>query len=157
MEIGCTFSHRFVEGMGLDVMTSLETAIDMGMEWVRLACYWSEITETGNRGKQALSFEKMHAMLKICEERKVKMVMVLGSKAPRWPEFYVPEWAASLNNDGYEKSLLVSKRLWVAELQGEPWEKNFDAYRTESPKSMSFGLLQKNFEKVKKLNPEVVL
>jgi len=60
----------------------------MGLEPIRLCSYWSEIEPSENGS----NFEALEWLLNEAEKRAVKIVLTIGMKAPRWPEFHFPGW-----------------------------------------------------------------
>ena len=88
MKLGATFSHRHLQYLGLDVKQSAEQYVKLGFNWVRLGCYWDEIEK--EKGK--FDFSRIEELLQFFEKNKVKVLLTVGMKAPRWPEYYLPEW-----------------------------------------------------------------
>lgn len=83
---GITFSHSHLEFLGLDVFTSLDTAFTFGFSHIRLGAYWNWI----ERREGKYEFAQLHKLLNACELQAQPVVMTVGMKAPRWPEFYFP-------------------------------------------------------------------
>jgi hypothetical protein len=89
MLLGTTFSHRFARSLRLDPLKALEEIIALKMDILRLCCYWDEIEPT----KDAFNFSQIQLLLDICEKNNQQVLLTVGMKAPRWPEFYIPAWA----------------------------------------------------------------
>lgn len=87
MIIGTTFSHRQSTHLKLPE-TAFSEILDMGFGSIRLACYWDEIEQK----KGQYDFSIITNLLDLCEEREQKVIVTVGMKAPRWPEFYFPKW-----------------------------------------------------------------
>ena len=72
-------------------------------KFVRIAATWSETEET----KDSYDFEAVDWQMDMAEKYNTKIVLVVGQKAPRWPECHVPDWAQELENGDY-KAVLFS-------------------------------------------------
>lgn len=88
--IGASFSHRHLSELGITLADAWHEYKNLGLKWIRLGCYWDEIEKT--EGKYNLSIIKQ--LLETCAVLKINVVMTIGMKAPRWPEFYIPEYIA---------------------------------------------------------------
>lgn len=86
MQIGATYSHRQANWLGLDPLKSLQQLCHWPFKMIRLGVYWDEIEAT----PQVYDFAQLQKELEICEKAHKKVVLSLGVKAPRWPEFYFP-------------------------------------------------------------------
>ncbi len=85
---GTTFSHHQARSYGLEPLRALEDIIALGLSPIRLCCYWSEIQATPNH----FDFTAITSLLEVCQRTNTPVVLCLGMKAPRWPEFYFPPW-----------------------------------------------------------------
>ena len=93
MQLGTTFTPHIIREFNLEVMSAFKAVIDLGFDFLRLGTYWSEIEK--EQGKY--DFSNLKEMLDLCQERKQKVVLTLGMKAPRWPEFYFPSYLKNKN------------------------------------------------------------
>ena len=102
MLVGVSFSQRQVQHLGMSEKEVWKKVLEMKVDLIRLACYWNEIeTQPG-----VYNFKKVTKLLDDVEGNyKTKIVMCVGMKAPRWPEFYIPDW---LQTEHYEGELFVS-------------------------------------------------
>ncbi len=94
MIIGASFSHKHLQGLNLEPFKSLNEFSSLGLEWIRLGCYWSEIEKTPGK----YDFSKLKNLLSFCQKKKIKVALTVGMKAPRWPEYYLPEWLTKKTN-----------------------------------------------------------
>lgn len=94
MIIGTTFSHKHLQGLKINPLKALEKLSALGLKWVRLGCYWSEIEKTPGK----YNFSKLKGLLSFCQKKKIKVVLTVGMKAPRWPEYYLPSWLTEKTN-----------------------------------------------------------
>ncbi|MCD8507116.1 hypothetical protein LRY65_01740 [Candidatus Woesebacteria bacterium] len=85
--IGWTYSLNQAEWLALDPWESFTTLLSWHPDIIRLGVHWSE-TEVSS-GKY--DFSRIERLLKMCTDAKQKVLLTVGMKAPRWPEFYFPE------------------------------------------------------------------
>jgi hypothetical protein len=88
MVLGASFSHRHLEGLRLSPLPALKAFKQIGFKWIRLGCYWDEIEK--DKGKYSLS--KIGQLITTCQKLGLDIVLTVGMKAPRYPEFYLPTW-----------------------------------------------------------------
>lgn len=86
--IGASFSHPHLSNLKIPLSKALFAYKELGLPWIRLGCYWTEIEKTKGR----YDFKIMEELLQTCMKLKLKVVMTVGMKAPRWPEYYLPLW-----------------------------------------------------------------
>jgi len=105
---GVNFSHKHAQLLGLDWKETYSALIDeLGVRNIKLATYWDLIEkEKGN-----YDFEDLDWQIKKAEERGVKLLLVIGMKAPRWPECHLPDWAKNLDKEKQQEriSALIEK------------------------------------------------
>lgn len=58
---------------------------------MRVGAYWSDLEPT--QGK--FDFEELDELLTKCEANDIQVIVTVGMKGPRWPEFHIPSWAQS--------------------------------------------------------------
>jgi len=83
---GTTYSHRQAKWLGLDPLTSLEQLCTWPLQKIRLAAYWDEIEISPGK----YNFSLLKQQLEMCQRAGKQVVLSVGVKAPRWPEFYFP-------------------------------------------------------------------
>lgn len=86
--LGITFSHRQLQYLDLPVEESLQTALQLNFSHLRLGCYWDENEPQPGQ----YDFSSLHQILKTCQRHQRPVVLTIGVKAPRWPEFYWPKF-----------------------------------------------------------------
>lgn len=89
MLLGTTYSHRFAKFLQLDPIKSFHGIMALNFDIIRLCCYWDEI----QNGKNSFDYTAIKQLLDICEKHHQQVVMTIGMKAPRYPEFYIPKIA----------------------------------------------------------------
>lgn len=87
---GATFSHLHAEWLGLDVRSTFKQTLSLKFDYLRLCCYWKECEPQCG----SYDFSSLDELLTLCERKKQAVVLTVGMKAPRWPEFHLPEWTS---------------------------------------------------------------
>jgi hypothetical protein len=88
MQIGATFSIHHLNWLGIDPLGAIKEYKELNLKWIRLGCYWSEIEK--EKGKH--NFSCLDPIVKFCEKENINIVLTVGLKAPRWPEYYIPRF-----------------------------------------------------------------
>ncbi len=88
MEIGATFSPRHLRFLGIDPLEAIKVYASLHFRWIRLGCYWDEIETTEGQ----FAFDELDQIVEFCRLNHISIVLSVGIKAPRWPEFYIPAW-----------------------------------------------------------------
>jgi hypothetical protein len=88
MKIGASFSHTHLKSLNLDPIQAIKEFKSLGFTWIRLGCYWNEI----EKDEGIFNFEELDKLLTFCQKNKIKVVLTVGMKAPRYPEYYIPKW-----------------------------------------------------------------
>jgi len=86
---GISFNQNHATDLGLDwknVYT--EMLQDLQPSYIRIAAMWNEVEPD----KGVFNFKNVDFMMNKAAEYNTKVVLVVGQKAPRWPECHVPEW-----------------------------------------------------------------
>lgn len=101
---GVNFSHKHAQLLGLDWKETYSALIDeLGVRNIKLATYWDLIEkEKGN-----YDFKDLDWQIKKAGERGVKLLLVIGMKAPRWPECHLPDWAKGLDKEKQQEKILA--------------------------------------------------
>ncbi len=95
VEFGISFSQDHATSLGLDWK---EVYADMLKElkpkYIRIAVMWNDV----EKEKGVYTYDDVDWMMQQAEENNTKVVLVVGQKAPRWPECYVPDWVANYSD-----------------------------------------------------------
>ncbi|MGB2706176.1 MAG: beta-galactosidase [Candidatus Omnitrophota bacterium] len=86
--IGTTFSPRQSEYLDQDWKAVYLSILGMGFDIIRLSAYWDRI----EKKKDTYDFGSLDWQIKEAKKRKIPVVLTVGMKAPRWPEYHIPEW-----------------------------------------------------------------
>lgn len=77
--------------MDIDVRTTYWDVLDLGFDIIRLGAYWDEI----EKKEGEYDFSMLDWQIEQAKEKGVDLVVTVGMKAPRWPEFFIPDWVLS--------------------------------------------------------------
>lgn len=101
---GVTFSWVYAELLGQNPVKMYERIVDdLLVKDVRLPLYWSEIEQE----EGTFDWTIPDALLQLSEDHEVNLTLVVGSKVPRWPECYVPDWAEGFD-EMYQQQATLS-------------------------------------------------
>jgi hypothetical protein len=91
VQVGVTFSPREATYRNLPWQEAFNAALDASPALMRVGVYWNEVEAT--RG--TYDFSTVDWLLDQASLRHQRVLLTVGMKAPRWPEYYLPEWLAS--------------------------------------------------------------
>jgi len=117
VEFGVSFNQNYAQFLGLEWKDAyLAMLNDLRPKFIRIAAMWSEIErETGE-----FDFTDVDWMMDEAAKRDVKITLVVGQKAPRWPECHVPAWVNGLSADEYKMRLLNYVQQTVKRYKDHP-------------------------------------
>ncbi|PIY93464.1 MAG: hypothetical protein COY69_01500 [Candidatus Magasanikbacteria bacterium CG_4_10_14_0_8_um_filter_32_14] len=102
VDFGVSFSKEHAIYLGLDWKKVYESVLmDLKPKYIRLSAPWNNI----EKNKGSFDFRDMDYMINEAKKAGIKVTLVVGQKAPRWPECYVPNWAIKLSVKEYQDSL----------------------------------------------------
>ncbi|MBU1104595.1 MAG: endo-1,4-beta-xylanase [Patescibacteria group bacterium] len=110
IRFGITFSHTHLNYLKIPIDDALDFALEMGFSHLRLGSYWQAI----EKSKGLYNFSVLEDLLNRCEKTKQKVIMNVGVKSPRWPEFYWPGYLKEkdFNNlEAKKRTLLFIEKL----------------------------------------------
>lgn len=87
-KLGTTFSQLQCAYLGLDYKRTFNEVSSIGLDCIRLCAYWNEIEPQRDK----FYFRSLDWLIEECQKKSVDIVLALGMKAPRWPEFHFPRW-----------------------------------------------------------------
>lgn len=133
MKLGTTLSHRHLDMLSISDEEAFSEIKNSGIKYLRLGCYWDEIEKEKNN----FDFSRIKKLLDFCEEEKIQVLLTVGCKAPRLPEFYFPFWLKNPFNFEKNKFLLfnfvkksieelkIYKCIFSWQIENEPLDKFF--------------------------------
>lgn len=100
---GVTYSWVYAERLGQNPVKTYERIVDdLEVKDVRIPLYWSEIEHEEGEFDWSIP----DALLQLSEDHGVNLTVVIGSKVPRWPECYVPDWAEKFSEIYQQQAVL---------------------------------------------------
>ena len=124
-KIGTTFSKKQCEYLGLDWRETYGKVLEMGFDYMRLGAYWSEI----ERREGVYDFSQLDEQINKAGEKGIPVILTVGMKAPRWPEYYIPEWVTE--NGGVKPGGDVGKNAYLRRKVLEFIERAVDRYQDD--------------------------
>lgn len=104
---GTTFSTKELLRRGLDWREAFDEMLNLGLNAVRIGAYWSDIEpEQGH-----FNFSELDELLDKCSDANLQVVLTLGMKGPRWPEFHIPLWAQNFDEQSDSGDITGDKEL----------------------------------------------
>jgi hypothetical protein len=85
---GTTFSQLQCWYLGLDYQETFREICQLGFKRVRLCSYWHEIQPK----ERTFDYSALDWLLDECDRHNIEVVLTVGMKAPRYPEFHFPDW-----------------------------------------------------------------
>lgn len=110
-QLGTTFSQLQCRYLELDYQTAFRQIAALGFDWLRLCCYWNEIEPKPHQ----FDFTTLDWLLEECERCGVKVILAVGMKVPRWPEFHFPTWISERHETGSGNTPLDARSPTVAD------------------------------------------
>ncbi|MBV9357661.1 MAG: beta-galactosidase [Chloroflexi bacterium] len=86
--LGFTFTPRQAKQLGVDWRAAFTAALELRPELIRLGTPWSEVEPAPG----AFAFDALDWLFEAAETARVPVLLTVGMKSPRWPEFYLPGW-----------------------------------------------------------------
>jgi len=89
VKIGVTFSPVQCGYLDQSWKSTYSDILDLDLGIIRLGAYWNEIEP-----KEGIyDFTRLDFQIEEAKKRGLPIVLTVGMKAPRWPEYFIPEWA----------------------------------------------------------------
>lgn len=86
---GISFNQNHAQSLNLDWKQTYTAMLsDLQPKYVRIAAMWNQVEAT----KGEYNFSDVDFMMDKAADAGTNIVLVVGQKAPRWPECHVPSW-----------------------------------------------------------------
>jgi hypothetical protein len=86
---GISFNQNHAADLGLNwEQVYLDMLYELEPDYVRIAAMWDDVEAV----KGEYDFSRVDWMMDKAFEANAKVTLVVGQKAPRWPECHIPEW-----------------------------------------------------------------
>ena len=100
---GVSFSQKQAQLLGLPwKKVYLAILDDLGVGAIKIIAYWDLIEPEEDN----YLFDDLDFQIKEAQKRKVKTILVIGKKVPRWPECHIPSWAEGMSTVQQEREVL---------------------------------------------------
>ncbi|MFH1551648.1 MAG: hypothetical protein ABIC36_02105 [bacterium] len=161
IRFGITFSHTHLNYLKIPINDTLDFALEMGFSHLRLGSYWQEI----EKSKGLYNFSVLEDLLNRCEKTRQKVIMNVGVKSPRWPEFYWPRYLKEKNfnnSEARKRTLLFIEKL-VKTLKNfsciTHWQVENEPLDPSGQKNLAipFDFLKEEVELVRKLDNRPII
>lgn len=120
--IGTTISLQELESKDLSVDESLKILIDNGIKLYRIPTYWNRVEKEDGK----YNYGELDLALDFLSKNNCDIILTIGIKSLRRPEFHVPEWINWKDNN-LSKYLPNSK--YFEEKAFEYFVRTFERYR----------------------------
>ena len=158
--IGATFSQPYAEWLGLNWREIYLNILDgLKVRDLRLIASWSEIEKQSSQ----YDFTDLDWQINEAAKRGARVLLVIGRRAPRWPECHIPSWAANLNEAEQQARVLKFleaavnhfkpfANIYMWQVDNEPFFKKFGICPPPDPDFIS-----REIQLVKRLDNRPVL
>jgi hypothetical protein len=82
VRLGASFSTRRCAALGLAPQSTFARVLELGFGLIRVSAYWDQIRKDG--------YAALDWMLDAAHDARQAVLLTVGMKAIRWPEFYIP-------------------------------------------------------------------
>lgn len=155
---GVTFSPMYAKYLKQDWQKMYISVLDdLKVKSFRIPAYWSDVEKI--EGKY--DFSQVDFMVSEAEKRGAKIVLVVGIKQPRWPEYHLPGWTKGLTAaQKQEKALKLTSEIvkrYQSSLTITAWQVENEPFVTwfgeDGENLVDKSLLEREVRLVKRLDP----
>ncbi len=113
---GTTFSQKYCKELNLDWKKTYENILSaFNFKVIRLCAYW-DLLESKPKN---FNFQDLDYQINLAKKYNIKVVLALGRKVPRWPEFHEPGWALKKDYKFLEENLLNYLKIVVEKYKNQ--------------------------------------
>jgi hypothetical protein len=156
LKFGVTFSEPYALALGLRPDEVFRGLIrDMGLKVVRLCAYWDQIEPQPHK----FDFRSLEWQVREAERAGVEIILAIGQKAPRWPEFHMPSWTARDAPD-FEEHVVRMVGAVVRHFRDGPvgtWQIENEPYLAFGGPAIEESLLRREIEAVRSLDGSAIM
>jgi len=136
-KIGVTFSAPYARELGLNWRDALTAILDdLDVRQFRIPAYWSIVEPSEGQFNWSETDFEMDEI----GRRNGRVTMAVGAKLPRWPECWIPEWAASKPTREAQAARMNYLEAVVARYKNHP---ALEAWQVENEALFPFGVCPK--------------
>jgi len=130
---GVNFSPKQAAELSLDPKeTYLAILDDLKVNNIKIAVHWDLI----EKEKGVFDLTEFNFYINEAKKRNVNVILAIGMKTPRWPEYHIPEWVKELNKEEQQEQILEMLSFIVSEYKDES---NLLAWQIENEPFFNFG------------------
>lgn len=130
---GVNFSPKQANDLGLNPKeTFLSIINDLRADHIKIAIHWDLIEAQEN----IFDMKDFDFYMGEAEKRGVNVILAIGVKTPRWPEYHVPSWATYLSKDEQQNEILEMLAFVVNRYKDYP---NLIAWQVENEPFFNYG------------------
>ena len=156
MILGATFSEPYALSLGLEPRAAFRGIVrELGLRVVRLCCYWDSAEPEPGR----FDFGFLDRQVEEAANAGLDIILAVGQKAPRWPEFHRPAWT-SPDDPAFEGHLLRMLEAIVRAYRDAPismWQVENEPYLAFGGPPLAEDLLRREIELVRHLDDRPVM
>lgn len=116
-EYGISFNHEYAKELGLDwKIVYGDILTDLQPKYIRVAAMWDEVEPQSD----GWFFDHVDFLLDAAQANNTKVLLVVGQKAPRWPECHIPKWADELSIHDRKEHVLAYIEAVVQRYKDHP-------------------------------------
>jgi GH35 family endo-1,4-beta-xylanase len=156
LKFGVTFSEPYALDLGLRPGEAFRALIrDIGLKVVRLCAYWDQIEPQPDN----FDFTSLDWQVREAETAGVEIILALGQKAPRWPEYHLPSWAAR-DAPGYDEHVVRMVAAVVSHFRDAPvrtWQIENEPYLAFGGPAIEESLLVREIQAVRRVDDRPIM
>ncbi len=113
LQIGTTYSPRQSQYLSLDEQQTYLSILESGFDLIRLGTYWNAIETQPD----VFDFSIIDWQLQEAKTNHIPVVLTVGMKAPRWPEYFIPDWVIKEAHLGFGADVATQTFLRIRALR----------------------------------------
>jgi len=88
VHIGTTFSAKQCRYLRVNAKETFKEILKTKFDLIRLSAYWDELEPQ----EDVYDFSSLDWQIAQTKSKQIPIVLTVGMKAPRWPEYFIPPW-----------------------------------------------------------------
>ena len=129
VDYGISFNKQHSESLGLNWQDNFQAMLDdLQPKYLRFSATWKEVATTPDE----YDFTDIDWQMNQAIAKGVKVTLVVGQKAPRWPECHTPDWVDGLSDEEYKIKLLNYVQTVIERYKDNPaldiWQVENEAF-----------------------------
>jgi len=160
-KFGITLSHLHLQYLQIPLDLAIEEALRCNFTHIRLGAYWNRLQQD----QETYNFSQLKEILQKFEKNHQSVILTVGVKAPRWPEYYWPDFISPKdpNHEVTKQQILQFVRHTVNELKNfsciTHWQVENEPLDPSGPDNLTIStdLLSQEIELIKELDPRPVI